>query len=150
MVAKNRLHAPKSKKKFSPHGENKYDKKPKKKGIFMESKDLAQSICKFLSSKKAEDIVKIFVADKTIIADYFIIAGGRSTTQVKALCDNLEEYVESLGVEVKRSEGVSEGRWAVIDLGDVIVHIFNDEQRLFYHLERIWGDGEKYVDEAEA
>ena len=113
----------------------------------MESKDLAQSICKFLSSKKAEDIVKIFVADKTIIADYFIIAGGRSTTQVKALCDNLEEYVESQGVEVKRREGVSEGRWAVIDLGDVIVHIFNDEQRLFYHLERIWGDGEKYVDE---
>ena len=113
----------------------------------MESKQLAQEICKYLSSKKAQDIVSIFVADKTIIADYFVIASGRSTTQVKALCDNLEEHVESLGGEVRRGEGVQEGRWAVIDFGDVIVHIFNDEQRLFYHLERIWGDGEKFVDE---
>ena len=112
----------------------------------METKEFAESICKFLSDKKAQDIVKIYVADKTVIADYFIIASGRATTQVKALCDNLEEYVETLGVTAKRKEGVSEGRWAVIDFGDVIVHIFNDEQRLFYHLERIWGEGEKFVD----
>ena len=112
----------------------------------METKEFAESICKFLSDKKAQDIVKIYVADKTVIADYFIIASGRSSTQVKALCDNLEEHVETLGVFAKRKEGVSEGRWAVLDFGDVIVHIFNDEQRLFYHLERIWGEGEKFVD----
>lgn len=113
----------------------------------MESKQLAQEICKCLSAKKAQDIISVFVADKTIIADYFVIASGRSTTQVKALCDHVEQYVESLGGEVRRREGVQEGRWAVIDFGDVIVHIFNDEQRLFYHLERIWGEGEKFVDE---
>lgn len=113
----------------------------------MESKQLAHEICKCLSAKKAQDIISVFVADKTIIADYFVIASGRSTTQVKALCDHVEEYVESLGGVVKRREGVQEGRWAVIDFGDVIVHVFNDEQRLFYHLERIWGEGEKFVDE---
>ncbi len=112
----------------------------------MDTKTFADSLCKFLSDKKAQDVVKINVSDKTIIADYFIIAGGRSTTQVKALCDNLTEYAESLGETVKRTEGVSEGRWAVVDFGDVIVHVFNDEQRLFYHLEKIWGEGEKYED----
>ena len=113
----------------------------------METLLTADMICKFLSEKKANDIVKIYVADKTIIADYFVIASARSSTQVKALSEYVEEFVEKNGGEVRRTEGVAEGRWAVIDAGDIIVHIFNDEQRLFYHLERIWGDGEKFVDE---
>ncbi len=110
----------------------------------MDTNILAQDICKFLSDKKAQDVVKIYVADKTIIADYFIIASARSSTQVKALADYVQEFVESCGGETKRTEGVQEGRWAVIDFGDIIVHIFDDEQRLFYHLERIWGEGEKF------
>lgn len=113
----------------------------------METLLTADMICKFLSEKKANDIVKIYVADKTIIADYFVIASARSSTQVKALSEYVEEFVEKNGGEVRRTEGIAEGRWAVIDAGDIIVHIFNDEQRLFYHLERIWGDGEKFVDE---
>ncbi len=113
-----------------------------------ESLKLAEAICKFLSDKKAQDIVKIYVADKTIIADYFIIASGRSTTQVHALCDNLEEFCsKEFLLDVRRREGVQEGRWACLDFGEVIVHIFDDEQRLFYHLERLWGEGEKYIDE---
>ena len=115
----------------------------------METLLTADMICKFLSEKKANDIVKIYVADKTIIADYFVIASARSSTQVKALSEYVEEFVEKNGGEVRRTEGVAEGRWAVIDAGDLIVHIFNDEQRLFYHLERIWGDGEKFVDDEE-
>lgn len=115
----------------------------------METLLTADMICKFLSEKKANDIVKIYVADKTIIADYFVIASARSSTQVKALSEYVEEFVEKNGGEVRRTEGVAEGRWAVIDAGDIIVHIFNDEQRLFYHLERIWGDGEKFIDEEE-
>lgn len=115
----------------------------------METLLTADMICKFLSEKKANDIVKIYVADKTIIADYFVIASARSSTQVKALSEYVEEFVEKNGGEVRRTEGITEGRWAVIDAGDIIVHIFNDEQRLFYHLERIWGDGEKFVDEEE-
>ena len=114
----------------------------------METLLTADMICKFLSEKKANDIVKIYV-DKTIIADYFVIASARSSTQVKALSEYVEEFVEKNGGEVRRTEGIAEGRWAVIDAGDIIVHIFNDEQRLFYHLERIWGDGENFVDEEE-
>lgn len=115
--------------------------------FIMESINLADGICKYLSDKKAQDIVKIYVADKTIIADYFVIASGRSMTQVRALCENVEEYCsKEYALDVKRREGVNEGRWAVLDFGEVIVHIFDDEQRLFYHLERLWGEGEKFVD----
>lgn len=106
----------------------------------METKQLTQEICNILLSKKARDIVKIYVAEKTVLADYFIIAGGSSTSQVKALCEYVDEGMSKLGVEVKRRDGESEGRWAVLDFGDCIVHIFNDETRLFYHLERLWGD----------
>ena len=106
----------------------------------MEAKQLCNEICNILLSKKARDIVKINVADKTTLADYFIIAGGTSTSQVKSLCEYVDEGMSKLGVEVKRRDGESEGRWAVLDFGDCIVHIFNDETRLFYHLERLWGD----------
>ena len=103
---------------------------------------LAETVCAFLASKKAEDIVIVDVREKTVLCDYFVIAGGRSTTQVKALCDNLEEKLSKEGMEPRRVEGVKEGRWGVLDYGDVIVHIFNDESRLFYHLERLWGEGD--------
>lgn len=106
----------------------------------MNSGVLTEKICSFLSSKKAEDIVVLDVREKTVLCDNFIIASGRSTTQVKALCENLEEYMdEKEGVRPTRTEGVREGRWGVLDYGDVIVHIFNDDCRLFYHLERLWG-----------
>ncbi len=108
----------------------------------MENIKTVDFICEYLSGKKAYDIVKINVAEKTVLADYFVIASGRSTTQVRSLAENLEEALEERGVTVKRREGVREGRWAVLDYGNVI-HIFNDEQRLFYHLERLWGEGEK-------
>lgn len=108
----------------------------------MESKQFTEEICKFLSSKKAEDILMIDVREKTVLCDYFVIASGRSTTQVKALCENLEEKFSQEGVEPRRTEGVRDGRWGVVDYGDVIVHIFNDESRLFYHLERLWEEGD--------
>ena len=115
----------------------------------MESKKIAEEICKALSSKKGEDIILIDVRGKTDLSDYFVLASGRSSTQVKALCDNVEEQLEKLGINPRRSEGVTEGRWAAVDYGDVILHVFNDEMRLFYHLERLWGDSgniKKYED----
>jgi ribosome-associated protein len=108
----------------------------------VETKQLADEICKLLSSKKAEDILLIDVSKKTTLADYFIIASGRSTTQVKSLCENIEDKFAKLGLEPKNRDGVREGRWAALDYGDIIVHIFNDEQRLFYHLERLWSDSD--------
>lgn len=110
-----------------------------------QTETLAKSICEFLSSKKGEDIVLIDVREKTSLCDYFIVASGRSTQQVKGLCENLEDKLSAEGLEPKRTEGVRDGRWGVLDYGDVIVHVFNDESRLFYHLERLWEDGENVV-----
>lgn len=108
----------------------------------MEAEQLTQEICAFLSSKKAEDIVIADVRERTALCDYFVIAGGRNTTQVRTLCENLEEHLSKQGVEPRRTEGVREGRWGVLDYADVIVHVFNDDTRLFYHIERLWAEGE--------
>ena len=116
----------------------------------MTSLEKTQLICKILSSKKAKGIVYLEVHDKTSLCDYFVICGGSSKTQVKALAENLEEKLRKEHGEVpRRFEGVREGRWAVLDYADVIVHIFGDEERDFYNLERLWEDGEnlkKYED----
>ncbi len=108
----------------------------------MTSKELAEKISAFLSSKKAEDIIQINVTEKTGVCDYFVIASGRSTTQVKSLAEYVdEEFSKKENRQPLRTEGIREGRWAVIDYGDVLVHLFNDESRVFYHLERLWEDG---------
>ncbi len=112
----------------------------------MEALEFTNELCKLLSDKKAEDVVKIAVGDKSVIADYFIIASGRSSTQVRALCEHADEFATKLGRMPLRQEGVTEGRWAVLDFGDVILHIFDDDNRDFYHLERLWGEGEKFID----
>ncbi len=108
----------------------------------MNSKEFVEKVCQSLDSHKAEDIVSIDVSGKTEIADYYVIAGGRSMTHTRALIERLEEDMDKIGVAPIRREGVREGRWAVLDYGDVIVHIFNDETRLFYHLESLWGTDE--------
>lgn len=106
----------------------------------MEAKAFVEEIVKSLDKHKGEDIVSIDVRGKTEVADYYVIAGGRSMTHTRALIEHLEEDIDKLGIAPIRREGVREGRWAVLDYGDVIVHIFNDESRLFYHLENLWGD----------
>ncbi len=106
------------------------------------SKQLAISVCKALADKRGKDIVVLYVREKTDLCDYFVIASGSNAPQIKAMGERVEELVErDLGVVPTRTEGVRDGRWAVVDYGDVIVHIFNDETRLFYHLERLWTDG---------
>lgn len=112
----------------------------------MTSKEKCLLICRLLSDKKAGDIVYIDVAEKTSLCDYFIVCSGRSSTQVKSLAENLEEKLEKeYGEMPRRREGVREGRWAVVDYTDVIVHIFSDEERDFYNLERLWEDGKNIV-----
>lgn len=108
----------------------------------MEGKELALAVCKALSDKKAHDIVTVNVADQTVMCSYFVIASGTSTAQVRALSDHVEEELEKQGITAIRKEGLREGRWGVLDYGDVIVHIFNDESRLFYYLERLWDSGQ--------
>ena len=106
------------------------------------SKALALEVCKALADKRGKDIVAMYVREKTDLCDYFVIASGSNAPQIRAMGERVEELVEkNLGLVPSRTEGVRDGRWAVIDYGDVIVHVFNDETRLFYHLERLWTDG---------
>ena len=112
------------------------------------SKQLAIAVCKALADKRGKDIVALYVREKTDLCDYFIIASGSNAPQIRAMGERVEELVErEYDVQPTRTEGVRDGRWAVVDYGDVIVHIFNDETRLFYHLERLWGEGEKIENE---
>lgn len=111
----------------------------------MDARTFGEKICKILKDNKAEDVVLIDVKGKTDVADYYVVAGGRSMTHTRALIDHVEMEIEKDGVCAIRQEGVREGRWAVLDYGDVIVHIFNDETRLFYHLESLWDDGQNII-----
>ena len=97
-------------------------------------------LCEVLYNKKAQDIKAVYVEDKTIIASWFIICSGTSTTQVKTLSDELEDKAPGIGFTLKRSEGYQQGRWIVQDYGDVLVHIFNPEERQYYNMERLWID----------
>ncbi len=105
------------------------------------SKEMAKIAYAALDEKKGEDIKVIEVADITILADYFIIANGTNSSQVQALVDNVEEALHKGGYEPKRIEGIKNTSWVLLDYGDVIIHIFSKEDRLFYDLERIWRDG---------
>jgi len=107
----------------------------------MKSIDLANLICEAIADKKGYDIVKIAVSKITTLCDYFVVASGNSTTNVKAIAGFVEEKLSKNEIEPKRVEGQSEGRWIALDYGDVIVHIFNDETRQFYHLENFWEKG---------
>ena len=107
----------------------------------MNSKEFAKKACEILLERKAQDVCSIDVSTKSSVADYYVVAGGRSMTQTRALIEHVEYEMEKLGYSPIRREGVREGRWAVLDYGDVIVHLFNDETRLFYNLERLWASG---------
>lgn len=107
----------------------------------MESRDLVKQIVISLDKHKAEDVRVIGIRDLTVIADYFVIANGNSSTQVKALVDNVEFELGEQGVKPYRVEGNQASNWILLDYGAVIVHIFYAETREFYNLERLWKDG---------
>ena len=96
-----------------------------------------------LDSKKAEDIRVIKVGDITVIADYFIIADGTSTTQLKTLADEVEYQLKESGLEPLRVQGTGQSNWIIIDYGDIVVHVFRKDMREFDNLERLWRDGEE-------
>lgn len=107
----------------------------------MNAKELVKTAYVALDEKKAVDIKIIDITNVTVIADYFIIAGAANDRQVKALADNVEEQLGKAGCSPKSIEGYQGANWILMDYQDVIIHIFNQEQRLFYDLERIWADG---------
>ncbi len=109
------------------------------------SEEQARAICQVLYNKKAQDIRAMYVQDKTIVADWFVVCSGRSIPQVKTLCDELEDKMAEEGLFIRRKEGYQEGRWVVLDFGDVLVHIFHPEERTYYNLERLWDSGDNVI-----
>lgn len=109
------------------------------------SKLMAKLAYEALEDKKGEDIKVIEIKDITVISDYFVIANGTNTSQVDALVDSVQEKLSKYGFEPNRIEGVRSASWILMDYGDIVVHVFSKEDRLFYDLERIWRDG-KIVD----
>ena len=106
-----------------------------------QSKEMARIAYNALSDKKGEDIKIIDITGISVLADYFIIANGNSDSQVNALVDNVEEELHKAGYPLKQREGQASGSWVLLDFGDIIVHVFDRENRLFCDLERIWKDG---------
>lgn len=107
------------------------------------SLEMAKLAINALEDKKAEDIRVIDISEVSVIADYFIIAGGSNRSQIQALCDNVEEKLGRAGTPAKQIEGYDTANWILLDFGDIILHIFDKENRLLYDLERIWRDGKQ-------
>ncbi len=108
----------------------------------MTSLELAKEIVKAIDSKRGSEIKLIKVDGISIIADYFVIATGHSSTQVKALADEVEYKLKELGENVSHIEGHRNDSWILLDYIDVIVHVFSQEAREYYDLDRMWADGE--------
>jgi ribosome-associated protein len=107
----------------------------------LDSLNKKEKILEFLENKKAREISTINIEKISSLADYFVICSGTSSTHIKALCDELDFKLKELGFEYLHKEGYETARWILMDYGDVVVHIFHEEDRSFYKLERLWSDG---------
>ena len=105
------------------------------------STELARLAISALEDKKAEDVRVIDIEEVSVLADYFIIATGNNRTQVQAMADEVEMRLGKAGAAPRQIEGYQAANWILLDFGDVIIHIFDAQNRLFYDLERIWKDG---------
>lgn len=104
------------------------------------SKELVSTIVKAMEDKKAMDVTVLDLQNVSLMADYFVICHGNSDVQVKAIATEVKDKAEGFGAVIKGIEGFHAGRWILIDLNDVIVHVFHREDRAYYHLERLWSD----------
>ncbi|WP_312941507.1 ribosome silencing factor [Oscillibacter sp.] len=109
----------------------------------MTPKEIAISAVSALDEKKGGEIAAIEIADLTALADYFVIATGTSNTQINALCDAVEKRLKEQGEMPLRREGYRDGTWVLLDYACVAVHVFSQEAREFYDLERLWRDGKR-------
>ncbi len=115
----------------------------------MTSKELAWKVAKFADDKKAHNICILCMEELTIVTDYFVIVSASSSTQVKAICDNVEDRLAEENIKLLHKEGIDNSQWVLLDYGDIVVHIFLDEVREFYDLEALWSDAqvEHYIGE---
>ena len=106
------------------------------------AKEVAYAVTKALDSKKGMDIKLLRIDEVSTLADYFLICTGTSNTHVKTLCDHAEYTLEQLGEPMLGREGHRGNSWELLDFGSIVVHVFTQEAREFYSLERLWADGE--------
>ena len=106
-------------------------------------KEIAAIAAKALDDKKARDIKVLATAEQTVLADYFVICNGTSSTHIKALVDAVDKALSEAGEPPVRREGLRSDIWILMDFGSVIVHVYTDEARKFYNLERLWSDSEE-------
>lgn len=108
-----------------------------------QAKEMARLAVEALEDKKAVDVRILDIGQISTLADYFIIASGNNRNQVQAMADNVDEVLAKTGYQAKQTEGYRNANWILLDYGDVVIHLFDEENRLFYDLERIWRDGEE-------
>jgi ribosome-associated protein len=101
---------------------------------------LAKIVVKAAEDKKADNILVLDISELSIIAEYFIICNGNNERQVQAIVTEIRDQAHKNGFNVRGIEGAEEGRWVLVDLGDVVVHVFHREERDFYNIERLWAD----------
>ncbi|MCR4441252.1 MAG: ribosome silencing factor [Peptococcaceae bacterium] len=106
----------------------------------MKSRELAVLAARAIAEKKGREISILKLEELSLLTDYFVLASGNSRVQTQAIADHVEEEMNKAGLPLARREGYPEGRWILMDFGVVIVHIFQDEERNFYSLERLWAD----------
>ena len=102
---------------------------------------MVEKAVEILESKKARDIDVIDISEVSTLADFFVICNGTSITHIKTLADELELKMSEAGYKPYHKEGYNSARWILTDFGEVVVHIFHEEDRHFYNLERLWADG---------
>ncbi len=107
----------------------------------MDSREMAKIVCKALDEKKAIDVKAIDISEVSVMADYFIVASASNQNQLNAMQDEVDKVLYENGIHAKSIEGNRSSTWVLMDYEDVIVHLFSEEDRLFYDLERIWKDG---------
>ncbi|MEH7088421.1 ribosome silencing factor [Priestia megaterium] len=106
----------------------------------MTERELLSLVVEAADDKKAIDIVVLNMEGISLVADYFVICHGNSDKQVQAIAREIKEKAHEQGISVKRLEGFEQAKWVLVDLGDVVVHIFHKDERGYYNLERLWGD----------
>lgn len=106
----------------------------------MHENKILQMAVKAADDKKAENIVVLNMKGISLISDYFLICHGNSEKQVQAIATEIKKSAQENEMELKRLEGFDQARWVLIDLNDVVVHVFHKDERLYYNLEKLWGD----------
>lgn len=107
----------------------------------MDTRELTKVVCRALDEKKAIDVKVIDISNISVLADYFVVASASNQNQLNAMQDEVDRVLYELGINAKSIEGNRQSTWVLMDYEDIIVHLFTEEDRLFYDLERIWKDG---------